>query len=572
MQSPYATLKHISAQGLIMKPFSRLQREGGFTIVEALVALLIMTFGMLAISGMQMSLSQNSDISKQRTEATRLANEKMEELRSFTAISTGTITWNGLADGSDTISTNTTYTRSWSLSGTITDAYRPVTVAVSWLDRVGTAQGITLNSVISATDPKNVGFLGFPLPENEPLKRVKNRSLDIPIPAISLTGYQGLSGYNLSGTGLSIVFDDYNGAVVKSCPTTLTAGSSLTGCATITATIVAGYIHDARAGNGYNYRSTVTYVPGDLIQTTGYSYSDMYYTCVKSGVTYYAVGIDGCHGGASTSSTALPLVLTKRLLYCKKNGGSSSLSNAYFPLDGSSCDGGYSPNGYYSNYTSTLTTITVTSTQTSVTTGAKTYLGINTGTNVIDYSNLTWWDATNLSSPTTTTTRTVTCVVDQAVDQNTLSTLSTYTVTSSGLTYAYNFKYYLCIVYTGSNVRWSGTMRVKGIPKTSTDSNKQFLGCRYQYKTQLMGNNARNVQPYSLVADSLDNQNYLVEFSTVATEGSTAVCPTTTLDASQLLYASGSGSIPVNLQAELVVHQDCRNLASNTSVSTNCPQ
>ena len=63
-------------------------RQGGFTLVEAMVALLVTAFGMLAIAGFQMTLSRSADLAKQRSEAVRLAEEKIEELRAFTSVDT----------------------------------------------------------------------------------------------------------------------------------------------------------------------------------------------------------------------------------------------------------------------------------------------------------------------------------------------------------------------------------------------------------------------------------------------------------------------------------------------------
>jgi Tfp pilus assembly protein PilV len=552
-----------------MKPLARhFKREGGFTIVESLVALLIMTFGMLAISGMQMTLSHNSDTARHRTEATRLANEKMEELRSFTDITTGTITWNGLADGTDVITTNATYTRTWSLAGTLTDAFRPVSVAVAWIDRSGETNGITLNSVISKTDPSDVGFLGFPLPENSPLKRVKNRSLDIPIPAISLIGAnQGLSAYNLSGTNLSVVFSDYNGAVVKSCPSYLTAGSSLANCTTITAVIVAGYIHDKRIGTSYDYRSTVTTYITEY--TTTYTYSPTT-TTITTPVYGY---------GPPTQKICAKLI-NPRLSGCKnsENGGVAPTYAAKpYCFDTQyttgSCSSGYSQVGTTLTYTvtsyitSTTTSYVVTGTQTTyttipqynVTTGSKNYAGMQTGTNAISTTGISWWDVSS-GTAVATATKTVTCIVDQAVNQN------------DGTTQIQNYKYYLCVIYLDTNVLWSGTVRLKGIPTDSTVSTKQFVGCRYQYKDTSLGDGGRNYQPYYLLGDSIDNQNYLIDFSTNGTEGSTPMCPTDTLTVTNQGPLNAELTAALQAAAELVVHQDCRNLASNTSISTNCPQ
>jgi Tfp pilus assembly protein PilV len=553
-----------------MNTLTRLRREGGFTIIEALVALLIMTFGMLAISGMQMTLSQNSDISKQRTEATRLANEKMEQLRAYTSIAE----WNALASGSDNITTNTHYTRTWTIVGSNTNTYRPVTVNVSWLDRTGDPQGITLQSVISQTNPSDVGFLGFPLPENLPLKRVKNRSLDIPIPAVSLTNAPGYSGYNLSGTNLSVVFSDYDGAVVKTCPNSLTSGSSLNGCTTVTAVIVTGYVYDPRINTSYNYRATTTtYI--DTVSTT------TVYTPTTTSVSVPVYGYT-----TPTLNICAWLVQPRLNPSCtnQANGGSpptyANKPSCYETVyTVSSCSTLDAKQKNYVNYGTTLTygitgyttistttyiatgtiTATITTTVTAVTNGSTQYTGVKTGTNAISATGISWWDVSS-GTAVATATKTITCVVDQAINQNSSVQIP-------------NYKYYLCVIYLGTDVVYSGTLRIKGIPMNSTDSNRQFLGCRYQYKDTSLGDAARNLQPYYLVGDSIDNQNYLVDFSTATAEGSTAVCPTGTL-----VVTSGSSDMRVSLtaalqaSAELVVHQDCRNLASNTNKTTNCPQ
>ena len=60
----------------------------GFTILEALIALLVLSFGMLAIAGFQTTLSRSADLAKQRTEAMRLAQQKMEILRAYGQVAT----------------------------------------------------------------------------------------------------------------------------------------------------------------------------------------------------------------------------------------------------------------------------------------------------------------------------------------------------------------------------------------------------------------------------------------------------------------------------------------------------
>ncbi|MBW7441666.1 prepilin-type N-terminal cleavage/methylation domain-containing protein, partial [Escherichia coli] len=79
-------------------------RQRGFSLIEAAIAMAIMAFGMLAIIGLQGMLHQKADLGRQRSEATRLAEQQLEQLRSFNAISSGTglVAWADMASGSDT--------------------------------------------------------------------------------------------------------------------------------------------------------------------------------------------------------------------------------------------------------------------------------------------------------------------------------------------------------------------------------------------------------------------------------------------------------------------------------------
>jgi len=199
----------------------------GFALIEALVAMIVMSFGMLAVAGFQVNLSLNSDVAKQRTEATRLAQQKMEQLRTFDTL---TVYENNMVSSTlaspvtqETITTNTTFTRSWAItSANNPDTGRSTTVTVAWTDRAGNPEKVQLVSHISATNPLLTGSLFFPLPDGTILRRPKNRSTDIPIPAISISG-TGKSHIPWSGTSSGyLVFSDNSGDVVQKCSATPT--------------------------------------------------------------------------------------------------------------------------------------------------------------------------------------------------------------------------------------------------------------------------------------------------------------------------------------------------------------
>ncbi len=234
------------------KPTTAPVARRGFSLLEALVALLLVAFGMLVLVGVNLKLARSEDIAKQRGEAARLAQEKIEDLRSFTQLTAGAgvKAWDTLAGGTETISagggysTNTTFTRTTQLLGATTDAMRVAQVTVGWADRTNEAQSLSFATVISKTNPTDSGSLGFPLPANTTLKRPKNRNINIPVPAVDLGN--GKSAFQLpgvvSGTIISVIFSNESGYVVQTCNSVVTTLAGLSACTNSNAYILAGYI------------------------------------------------------------------------------------------------------------------------------------------------------------------------------------------------------------------------------------------------------------------------------------------------------------------------------------------
>lgn len=224
--------------------------QRGFTLLEALIALVVMAFGMLALAGMQITLSRSGDVAKQRTEAVRLAQRQIDELRAYTSIAVAAshpIAWDGLAGSTTTASTNATYTITTAFASTASAPMRPVSVTVSWADRAGELQSVLLSSVIAQTDPQKVGLIANPLPLNQPLKRPMNRNINIPIPAKDLG--KGYSSTQFNSRYL-IVYSNTSGGVVEVCDPNkddatvdeINALRTTSKCDTITGYIVAGYV------------------------------------------------------------------------------------------------------------------------------------------------------------------------------------------------------------------------------------------------------------------------------------------------------------------------------------------
>jgi type IV pilus assembly protein PilV len=118
------------------------QRDGeaGFTMIEVMVAVLLTAIAVIGIVGLHTAESRSGRLARHNTEASVLASDKMEVLRSMVNTS--------LAAGSETGLTvlgqsGGNYNRSWTVSGTT--APISYTVTVSWSED-GTAQSITMRS------------------------------------------------------------------------------------------------------------------------------------------------------------------------------------------------------------------------------------------------------------------------------------------------------------------------------------------------------------------------------------------------------------------------------------------
>ena len=216
----------------------RIQRpaaQAGFTLIEALIALVVMSFGMLALAGMQITMTRNSDVAKQRSEAVRLAQLKMEDLRSFDGLSSGTFTYNTnivTSTANETIcpscaspldsTTNTTFTRSWAVTksdgvtaAAATDPQKWIRVLVAWTDRAGQAQSVALNSVIARNDPIELkGLIGGQA--RAKTRYPKNRQINIPYPAVTLSG-GNTSAFTPPPGNVIFVFNNDTGNVIQSC-------------------------------------------------------------------------------------------------------------------------------------------------------------------------------------------------------------------------------------------------------------------------------------------------------------------------------------------------------------------
>lgn len=199
-------------------------------MIEALVALLIMAFGMLALAGLQNSMRRGADLAKQRGEAVRLAQQQMEYLRSFSLVTPDPDKPEILAfdsidkrDINNPISvsdagTNTTFTvvRLVTPPLDLLDTRRKdIRVSVSWFDRSEGAQIVSLDAILTRNPPSLGASLGL-APDALPVRWPGGRDGAIPVGAKDLG--DKTSVFRPSPSNATVwVFNNLSGVITGVC-------------------------------------------------------------------------------------------------------------------------------------------------------------------------------------------------------------------------------------------------------------------------------------------------------------------------------------------------------------------
>lgn len=228
------------------------RHQRGISLIEAIVAMAIMAVGMLGILGIQATLRGNSDISKQRSEAVRIAQATMETRRAFSVLDTaaGFTAYADIQDaGPSAVAADAGDNASFTLQEVVDDfpttgtrdlvaPYKSLLVNVGWRDRSGELQTVRLASLIAANAPEIAAALSAPA-TGSPVQGALGRHRSIPRDAVNQTGDgAGTSRFTPPGSGsVSWIFSNTSGFITQTCV--------LTVCTDINARLLAGYVRFA---------------------------------------------------------------------------------------------------------------------------------------------------------------------------------------------------------------------------------------------------------------------------------------------------------------------------------------
>jgi type IV pilus assembly protein PilV len=127
---------------------------GGFTILEVMIVIAILTFGLLSLAAMQIQAMKGSDRGRHTTNAAAIAENKMEQLQqdAWASIAvTGGFVADPVEQNNVQFDGGSSLERAYNVSYQITDLQatytRAVDVRVSWNEKTGEARSITLSSI-----------------------------------------------------------------------------------------------------------------------------------------------------------------------------------------------------------------------------------------------------------------------------------------------------------------------------------------------------------------------------------------------------------------------------------------
>lgn len=126
-------------------------KSDGFSLIEILIAIVILSISLLALAGLMATTSRNTSFGGHITEAATYAQDQLERLRvtSWGSIANNWVDTSGA--GTRTGPSGITYTRTLTVVSNANDTLKTITITISWTDQA--AHSFSLISVILDPNP-----------------------------------------------------------------------------------------------------------------------------------------------------------------------------------------------------------------------------------------------------------------------------------------------------------------------------------------------------------------------------------------------------------------------------------
>ena len=137
-----------------------MKQQKGISLIEVLIALVILATGFVVLIEFQANLSRKVSGISQQFEAKVIAQDRLDQLRHFVALTTaeGSPSYQQIVSGNATVSKpGTTYAVVWTVSTVANPPHKVVRVVVSWTDQANASQSVVIDGIIGANDPMNTG-------------------------------------------------------------------------------------------------------------------------------------------------------------------------------------------------------------------------------------------------------------------------------------------------------------------------------------------------------------------------------------------------------------------------------
>lgn len=219
--------------------------QRGVSLVEALVALAVMAIGLLGVVGLQATLRANADVSRQRSEAVRIAQQRLEQLRGYSSLaSPDGVTYQSITTAPGQLVPTTLTNTDFTLYQTVTSApaavgrAKMVAIQVAWRDRrsANDNQWVDFATFITGTPPDLAGALSLPAGTTR-LAQPKLRHAAIPVQAQD-NGDGSSSFRPLGGDQIAFTFNNLTGIITSLC-------IPASNCTSVSAYLLSGYVRFA---------------------------------------------------------------------------------------------------------------------------------------------------------------------------------------------------------------------------------------------------------------------------------------------------------------------------------------